>query len=96
MKYHFSPHAKRELEDATVYYDTISEALGDSFIDEFQRALSLIRRLPQAFTEFSVSTRQCQLKRFPYLIVYRLQESEIEIVTVMHMAREPKYWTERG
>jgi hypothetical protein len=34
MNYHFEPHARQELKDATVYYNNLNPALGDAFARE--------------------------------------------------------------
>jgi toxin ParE2 len=33
-----------------------------------------------------------RLRRFPYGLVYRLAESEIVVLAVMHLHRKPDYW----
>ncbi|HJX90265.1 MAG TPA: type II toxin-antitoxin system RelE/ParE family toxin [Pyrinomonadaceae bacterium] len=95
MNFHFNPHARQELKNATVYYNSLSISLGDSFSLEVERAISLILRLPEAWPLITPSARRCLTKRFPYGIVYAIRNEEIEIVAVMHLHREPKYWTDR-
>ena len=95
MNYYFEPHALQELNDATEYYHNLHPALGDAFFQEVVRVISLILKLPEAWPLVTPSTRRCRTKRFPYGIVYRVQEGDIEIVAVMHLAREPQYWADR-
>jgi toxin ParE1/3/4 len=42
--------------------------------------------------------RRCLIHRFPYGVIYALneEESEIFILAVMHLHREPGYWSERA
>jgi hypothetical protein len=35
------------------------------------------------------------MKRFPYLVFYRILDADIEIVAVAHEKRRPGYWTNR-
>ena len=41
--------ARQELADAVAYYDTQAHGLGDSFLDEFQAAVSRIEEFPQSW-----------------------------------------------
>ena len=95
MNLQFNPHARQELKDATVYYNNLSQDVGDSFSHEVERVLSLILRLPEAWPLVTPSTRRCRTKRFPYGIVYRVRKEEIQIIAVMHLSREPQYWKAR-
>jgi plasmid stabilization system protein ParE len=91
MNYHFNPHARQELKNATVYYNSLDPELGDAFAREIERVISLILSLPEAWPLVTASTRRCLVNRFPYGIVYRVRGTHIEIVALMHLSREPKY-----
>jgi len=39
--------------------------------------------------------RRRLLRRFPYGILYKEEESQIVIVAVMHLRRRPGYWRNR-
>ncbi len=95
MNYHFEVHARQELRDAIAYYDSLNSRLGDAFREEVERLISLLLKFPNAWPELSLSTRRCRTKRFPYALIYRTKEEEIEIVAVMHLSREPHYWVDR-
>ena len=95
MKYHFEEHALQELRDAIAYYDKIDSGLGVRFRAAIKDALSAIRQFPNAWPKLSASTRRRRTKRFPYGILYRVKNDEIEIVAVAHFSREPHYWVDR-
>jgi hypothetical protein len=40
-------------------------------------------------------TKRLPLRRFPYTVVYREMESEIQIVAFAHTSRKPGYWFSR-
>ncbi len=70
--------------------------MGDAFLDEFDRTLERIQRFPKAGSLLSANTRYCRIGRFPYSIIYQIQEEEtLLIVAVMHWQRQPLYWQNR-
>ncbi len=87
--------ATTELDEAVTYYNSEHAGLGDDFILEFVRSLERIKAYPQAWQPFTQDTRRCQLRRFPYGIIYQLLETKILIIAISHMHREPGYWKDR-
>jgi hypothetical protein len=69
--------------------------LGDQFLLEVLDGLERIRQHPEAWRPFSRHTRRYRTRRFPYGIVYQILESEILVVAVAHLHREPGYWRGR-
>jgi plasmid stabilization system protein ParE len=39
--------------------------------------------------------RQTTVKRFPYLVVYRILDKEIIVVAIVHTSRDPAVWQSR-
>jgi plasmid stabilization system protein ParE len=95
MNYYFEEHARAELRDAVAYYEAIGSELGSSFSAAVENAISLIRQFPNAWPRLSATTRRCRTKRFPYGIIYRIRNDEIEILAVAHFSRRPNYWVDR-
>src|SRR4051794_22407029 len=95
MKYFFDPHARQELMDAILYLSNVDPSLGKDFADEVERTIALILRFPEAWPRVTPSARRCRTQRFPYALLYRISDEQIEIVAVMHLSRKPDYWTER-
>lgn len=87
--------AATELDETVTYYNSEHAGLGDDFIIEFVHSLERIKTYPQACQPFTRNTRRCQLRRFPYGIVYQLLETEILIIAISHLHREPGYWKDR-
>ncbi len=95
MNYYFEEHAREELRDAIAYYEAVDLGLGNSFRAAIENAISLIRQFPNAWPPLSATTRRCRTKRFPYGIIYRIKNNEIQILAVAHFSREPNYWVDR-
>jgi toxin ParE2 len=87
--------AETELDEAVIFYNSEQPGLGANFIVEFVNSLDRIKAYPKAWNPFTQNTRRCQLRRFPYGIVYQIFETEILVVAISHLHREPGYWQER-
>ena len=95
MEIRFLTIAQRELEEAIEYYNAESPGLGEQFLLEIVNALEHIRQYPEAWSAYTANTRRCQTRRFPYAVVYMAWKSEIIVVAVAHLHREPGYWRDR-
>jgi len=95
MEIRFLEIAERELEDAVTYYNVESPGLGDEFLLQFLNALERIRQYSEAWQRFSQNTRRCRVHRFPWGVIYQILESEILVVAVAHLHRDPGYWQNR-
>lgn len=95
MKVRFLAAARRELADAVRYYNAERWGLGKDFRDQAKHAVERIKMLPDAWQSLGGNIRRCQLQRFPYAIVYSVRRTEILIVAVAHLHREPNYWRHR-
>jgi hypothetical protein len=70
MKFNFLEIAQIELDEAIDYYDYELPGLGDAFLTEVVNALDRIGEFPEAWHPCSKRTRRCQVRRFPYGIIW--------------------------
>jgi toxin ParE2 len=97
MRVRFLEPARQELDEAISYYNTELAGLGEAFLLEVLSAIERIRHYPTAWHPLSENTCRCQLKRFPYGVVYEAGEAEAIIIAVANLHRRPGYWrTRRG
>ena len=95
MKISFLEQAQLELDDAIEYYNDQLTGLGDQFLQEVLETLNRIGTFPDAWHPLSENTRRCQTKRFPYGVIYSIQDNEIIVVAVSNLHRKPDYWLSR-
>jgi len=95
MKIRFLTLAEDEVDDAVIWYNEQVEGLGREFLDELDRAVRLVRRYPNATTEVESGIRRCVLARFPYSLIYGIEEESIVVIAVAHLHRQPRYWADR-
>ena len=95
MKIIFLEIARIELDDAVQYYNYEIPELGDAFLKEILNGLNRIGEFPEAWHACSKRTRRCQIRRFPYGIIYQVRKEEILIVAIANLHRKPDYWADR-
>ena len=87
--------AKQELDDAVAWYDERTPGLGREFLDEIDRAVRRAAAFPMSCTEMEPDVRPCLLARFPYGLIFGVDQETLVIVAVAHLHREPRYWVTR-
>ena len=87
--------AKTELDDAVAYYNRERPGLGYELLWEAFSAIDRIKQFPQAWQVFQEEARRCLLRRFPYGIVYVVEDDLVLILAIAHLHRQPDYWIDR-
>ncbi len=95
MRVIFSHYAKLELDDATCYYDLEYQGLGQRFKKEVRGAARRISEYPEAWSIERGEVRKCLLHKFPYKLLYSIEEDHVFIIAVAHQHRKPDYWIDR-
>lgn len=91
----FHPLANDELHDAENWYHEINETLASSFVESIEVAVERIARAPQRWPICVDEFRQILVDRFPYVLIYRVMNEEVQILAVAHVKRKPGYWRDR-
>jgi len=86
----FKPRAIEMQRDAYLWYEQQNEGLGELFLKELDYCYRKIQSFPSAYTLVNGNYRQMSLKRFPYVIVFKIKDVEILIYAVFHTSRNPK------
>lgn len=82
-----------EIAEAANYYEGKVPGLGSDFLEEVDVTIFRILRFPDAWGKLSENYRHCNLRRFPYAVIYTTDVSrEILIISVFHQSREPLSW----
>ncbi|PIV99429.1 MAG: plasmid stabilization protein [Deltaproteobacteria bacterium CG17_big_fil_post_rev_8_21_14_2_50_51_6] len=95
MTYSFHPAARAEFEQAVLYYFEKSPSLAAIFYAEVECGIEGIVKNPLLYRKIDEDVRRCLTKRFPYGILYTIEDHYILILAVMHCSREPFYWKNR-
>lgn len=95
MRYVFHPEALTEYAEAVQYYAEQRVEVAQAFIDAIEDAVYRIRESPTRYILIDEDVRRCMTCRFPYGILYTIEQNYILILAVMHCSREPGYWESR-
>jgi plasmid stabilization system protein ParE len=95
MKVRFLTLANKELDDAVAWYNEQADGLGKDFLDELDRVVRRAVAFPLSCPEIAPGLRRCLLARFPYGLIYGLEDDMIVVVAVAHLHRKPRYWADR-
>jgi plasmid stabilization system protein ParE len=97
VKRSIHPLAQHELIDGAVFYATRdTAALGERFVAEFERPVSLLQTHPELGAVWRGKYRRLPLCRFPYNIVDVMSEDALQVLAVAHQRRKPGCWRGRG
>jgi toxin ParE1/3/4 len=95
MKYVFHPEALTEYAEAVQYYAEQRTQVAQTFINAVEDAVYQIRESPNRWSVIDEDVRRCLTRKFPYGILYTIEQDYILILAVMHCSREPGYWKNR-
>ncbi|MFZ5785200.1 MAG: type II toxin-antitoxin system RelE/ParE family toxin [Acidobacteriota bacterium] len=89
------PEAAEELTAAAEWYEERRPGLGVELIATLDGALEEILASPTTFAFWARDYRKLVVRRFPYVVFFRLVGDDVEVVAFAHARRRPGYWVER-
>ena len=81
------------LEAAWIYEDQAA-GLGERFLDEVEGCVDLLLDRP-CIGRRDGELRRFPLRKFPFTLIYALEEDDLVVVAVSHHRRRPGYWAGR-
>lgn len=95
MRYVFHPEALNEYAEAVQYYTEQRVEVAQAFINAIEDTVYRIRESPASYAAIDEDVRRCMARKFPYGVLYTIEQDYILILAVMHCSREPGYWKSR-
>ncbi|MEW5904053.1 MAG: type II toxin-antitoxin system RelE/ParE family toxin [Pseudomonadota bacterium] len=96
MRISFNEEARAEAEDAVRWYRVNGGAVpAREFSQELRRVVELAAAQPGVGTPGQRGTTRLYFKRFPYTLIFRIQDSSIRVIAIAHQSRRPVYWAGR-
>ena len=92
---HHLPEAEEEILQAVNWYYDQEHTLAADFYREFKKAEAAIESFPEFWPPLAGGYRRKPLNRYPYGLIYRLEDDLILVVALAHASRKPDYWRKR-
>lgn len=89
------PEAEDYLKKAFYWDEDKRRGLGYDFLLQVDAGLRFIERNPTVFSPVYGAARKYLVKRFPYKIIYLLDEERIIVLAVIHAKMSPRLTKER-
>ena len=92
----FRPAAAADMEDAFHWYEAQHPGLGSEFLSAVRTSVQTILANPEINAVVHRDTRRGLLKRFPYVLYYRVYGDSVVVVACLHGRRDPLRWQTRS
>jgi len=90
------PEAQTDLLEAREWYEQQRRGLAEAFVDRVDEMFSRIREFPELYAVVLRDVRRGKLRKFPYVVYYRVLADRIEVIGVLHGSRDPRIWQDRA
>ncbi|MBL7732644.1 MAG: type II toxin-antitoxin system RelE/ParE family toxin [Chitinophagaceae bacterium] len=84
---HIQEEAQQDIQDAFDWYEEQRTGLGERFLEELYPLLKTIAANPQYYGFVFAGFRDAALKKFPYLVTYRIEGKHVFVNSVRHTRR---------
>ena len=87
--------AQNDLRSAFEWYESQRPGLGESFLVAVEEQLENVAAFPDANRVVYRQIRRAVVVRFPYLIFYIAKAERVDVLAILHHARNPADWPSR-
>ncbi len=90
------PAAEADIREARATLSSIRPRLGDQFASRLREVLERIEAFPELYGLVWQDVRAARLKRFRYVVYFVTFADRVEVLAVMHGARDASAWQSRA
>lgn len=96
LRYH--PLVADDISAGIDWYEARSAGLGERFRSAVDARFDDIASAPEVFTRAfdDLDYRFARIRKFPYLILYRVRSEFVNVLGVFHSASDPAKWRRRA
>lgn len=80
-----------DIQEAFDWYEERQVGLGYEFIEELEEGFEKLCKHPQHYTAINQTYRRLRINRFPYLIIYEIEDTRLIVNTVRNTSQKPKH-----
>jgi len=94
-KIELSDEAEEDFNNSYNFYAKESQKVADNFLKQVDSCFVQISKNPEGNTYAFGEIRKLVMKKFPFIIYYKVKETIIKVIAIFHSSRNPEIWKER-
>jgi len=92
----FLPEARDDIDSAFLYYQREQAGLGCRFSSAVRDQVKRIQDGPEIYGVVHQDIRAACMRRFPFVVYYRIDPARIVVIAVQRGSRDWSHWLSRG
>ena len=88
--------AEVDIQEARDQLESIRVGLGTQVLARVREVLARIEKMPELHGKVWQDVRAARLKQFRYIVYFIVLADRVEVLAVLHSARDPSAWQSRG
>ncbi len=88
--------AEVDVQEARDQLEAVRVGLGAQVLVRVREVLARIEKMPELHGKVWQDVRAARLKQFRYIVYFIVLADRVEVLAVLHGARDPSSWQSRG
>ena len=88
--------AEVDVQEARDQLEAVRIGLGSQVLARVRDVLARIEKMPELHGKVWQDVRAARLKQFRYIVYFIVLADRVEVLAVLHGARDPSSWQSRG
>jgi plasmid stabilization system protein ParE len=88
--------AEVDVQEARDQLEAVRVGLGSQVLARVREVLARIEKMPELHGKVWQDVRAARLKQFRYIVYFIVLADRVEVLAVLHGARDPSSWQSRG
>ena len=88
--------AEADVQEARDQLEAVRVGLGTQILARVREVLARIEKMPELHGKVWQDVRAARLKQFRYIVYFIVLADRVEVLAVLHGARDPSSWRSRG
>jgi hypothetical protein len=80
-----------DIHEAFEWYEKQKEGLGFLLIEEIESCYTKLSEHPAYYTFINSTFRRIKVNRFPYFLIYEIEDDVVIVNSLFHAKRKPKF-----
>src|SRR3972149_6802157 len=90
------PEAQKDIQSTYDSLEQLQPGLGRRFAGRVREVLESVESMPQLYGVVRQDVRAARVKQFRYVVYYVVFGDRVEVIAVLHGARDPSVWHSRS